>query len=62
MEILEIINPRYTDIGVDLNIKTTEFGWIWFHATPTDTVALGRELHSRATAGEFGAILPKVVV
>lgn len=61
MEILEIINPRYTNIGVDLNIRTVDFGWIWFHATPTDSVESGRVLYSRAIANEFGVIAPKVV-
>lgn len=62
MNILEITNPTYTDIGIDLNINTEEFGWIWFHSTPTDSVELGRSLYSRAMSGEFGLIKIKVSV
>jgi len=51
--------PQYSDIhntSIDLLIEHPDLGTIPFTASATDTEALGRSLHARAVAGEFGEI------
>lgn len=65
MKILVAKNPKNViragvDTGmIDLEVKFEELqslGFIPFTASPSDTEAHGRELHARATAGEFGPV------
>lgn len=51
-------NESLTSIDVELNHPS--YGWIAFTATATDVEPLGREIHARATAEEFGPISPYV--
>lgn len=50
-------NPEYNAHGtIDLEVETDRFGWVPFTATPDDVEEVGRDLHARALAGEFGEI------
>ena len=51
-------NESSTSIDVELNHPT--YGWIAFTATATDVEPLGREIHARAIAEEFGPVSPYV--
>jgi hypothetical protein len=57
-------NPIYGNAegtNITLQVKFAEFDEIMpFGATPTDPMAYGIELYSRALNGEFGTIAPYV--
>lgn len=59
MNIISAHSPRRTEHGgVDLRVDFEGIGEIPFHAHPEDTEAHGRELYTRALAGEFGEVEP----
>jgi hypothetical protein len=61
MNIISARNPQYTaDGGIELLVCFEEFHGeeLPFHATPDDTEAHGRELYTRALAGDFGPVAP----
>lgn len=50
-------NPAYNAFGtIDLEVEHPRLGWIPFTASPDDAEQLGRDLHTAALAGDFGAI------
>lgn len=54
-------NPAYNQFGtIDIEIEHPRFGWIPFTADPNDTEPMGRKLHQKAVAGEFGPIADRV--
>ncbi len=54
---MEARNAQHQSGGrIDLEYNHPSFGWIPFTADANDNEALGRELHARAMAGEFGPI------
>ena len=50
---MNIRNARFNRFGtIDCEIEHPRFGWIDFTASPTDSEALGREIHAQALALE----------
>lgn len=52
-------NPKWANAAhsaVDLEVEHAQYGWIPFTASPDDSEDHGRDLFSRAVAGEFGPI------
>lgn len=61
MKILSAYNPSYTEIGgIELVVNFEDIGLVAFHATPDDVEEHGRELYTRALAGDFGPVTPYV--
>ena len=53
----EIRNAQYNADGtIDVEWNHPDYGWIPFTASPDDVTEYGRELFSRASAGEFGEV------
>ena len=58
---MQVKNPNYNSSGtIDLEIEHPTYGWIPFTASPDDTEPLGKELYTKAIAGDYGSIQPYV--
>lgn len=56
---MKVKNLSYNEMGtIDCEIDHPVHGWIPFTSSPGDVEPLGREIHRRAVAGEFGTIAP----
>lgn len=54
---MNIRNLKYTADGrIDCEIEHAVYGWVPFTASESDPEAHGRELFTRAAAGEFGPV------
>lgn len=61
MQIISAHSPRHTDgDGIELTVLFDGLGELPFLALPDDGEAHGRELYTRAVAGEFGPVAPYV--
>lgn len=49
---------NYSNTTVDMEILHPTYGWIPFTASADDPESHGRELYSKAIAGDFGTIAP----
>lgn len=61
MKIISVTSPQYVDINhtvIDVVLDTDEYGIIPFTATSYDTEDLGKSIHAKALAGDFGTIKP----
>jgi len=61
MRYTEVYNPKFTAHGgIELTVNFDGIGLVPFCATPDDTEEHGRELYTRALAGDFGPVAPYV--
>lgn len=61
MNILQIKSPKWANaeqtlVNVEVNFEHLPEEFVWFTASPNDTTSYGKDIYSRAVAGEFGAI------